>query len=57
MHNEKCPYCNKTIEVSYGEQKCSFCHKRINVFPDSDMIIRKVVGLGVKELLATIFRK
>jgi len=57
MHNEKCPYCNKTIEVSYGEQNCIYCHKRINVFPDTDMIIRKVVGLGVKEIFATIFRK
>ena len=57
MHKERCPYCNKIIDVSYGEQKCPFCNKLINVYPDGDEILRKMTKLGVIEIFKFIFKK
>lgn len=57
MHNERCPYCNKVIEVSYGEQKCPDCNKLINVYPDDTLILRRMINVGIGELFTKFFTR
>jgi Zn finger protein HypA/HybF involved in hydrogenase expression len=57
MHNEKCPYCNKIIEVSYGEQKCPKCKKLINVFPDDGLILKRMISISIGEFFKCLFKK
>ena len=55
IHSENCPYCNQKIGVSYGEQKCPKCHKLINVFPDDNLIIKRMVNYGIREFIKILF--
>lgn len=57
MHKEKCPYCEKEINVSYGEQKCPECGKLINVFPDDELILRRIINVSIGEFFKTLFKR
>jgi len=57
INKEICPYCNKEINVGYGEQKCPKCRKLINVFPDDGLILRRLIYVCIGEFFKAIFKR
>lgn len=53
-HNEICPWCHKEIQVSYGTTPCPKCKKPIRVFPDDELILKRMLGLATKGILGNL---
>lgn len=56
MINEICPYCNQQIKVSYGIRPCPKCEKLINIYPDDNLILKRLIHLTFKQILENIFK-